>query len=438
MRHLPIFLDLTGRSVLVLGSGEIGARKAEALERAGADVTIRDFFSSALLDGCALAIGADAPEAELQALSREAMRRGIPVNVVDRSELCSFITPAVIDRDPITIAISSGGASPSLARMLRAKIEAAIPPAFGRLAALAGSFQSELRRRLPDVAARRHALDRILTGRAADLVFAGRDEEAYAAFAAELETTETASTGMVYLVGAGPGASDLLTLRAHRLLGEADVIVHDRLVSRAVLDLARRDAERIYVGKVRANHCVPQEDINTLLVRLARAGKKVVRLKGGDPFIFGRGGEEADELDRAGVAYEVVPGVTAALACAAQAKIPLTYRRISRAVTFVTGHTLDGKIDIDFEAVTRPGGTLAIYMGISALPELCAQLQAHGMAAATPAAVIENGGTPHQRTLRCTVGDAAALAPGWASSGPALLLIGDVIGRTSAAAGFVA
>jgi uroporphyrin-III C-methyltransferase/precorrin-2 dehydrogenase/sirohydrochlorin ferrochelatase len=240
---------------------------------------------------------------------------------------------------------------------------------------------------------------------------------------------------MVFLVGAGPGAPDLLTLRAHRLLGEADVIVHDRLVSDAVLDMARRDAERIYVGKARADHCLPQEGINALLVRLAREGRKVVRLKGGDPFVFGRGGEEAEALEAAGIDYEVVPGVTAALACAAQARIPLTHREASRALMLVTGHTKHGEPDIDFAAAARPGTTLAVYMGIATLPRLRDGLLAAGLAHTTPAALIEAGGTAHQRVLRGTLDRLVADAPDWTLAGPVLLLVGEVVGRGAALAG---
>jgi uroporphyrin-III C-methyltransferase/precorrin-2 dehydrogenase/sirohydrochlorin ferrochelatase len=431
MRHLPVFLDLHGRRALVLGAGEAAERKADMLRRAGAELVLATRFSASLLDGCAVAIGADAPEADLQALYETATARGIPVNVVDRPALCSFISPAVIDRDPITIAVSSAGTAPLLARLLRARIEAAIPPAFGRLAALADSFKAELRRRLPDLARRRRVLERAFTGPAADLVFAGQDAAASAAFAAEIDAGEDAAMpGMVFLVGGGPGSADLLTLRAQRLLGEADVIVHDRLVGDAVIDMARRDAERIYVGKARADHCLPQDGINALLIRLAREGRKVVRLKGGDPFVFGRGGEEAEALEAAGIAYEVVPGVTAALACAAQARIPLTHRDAARAVMLATGHTKDGEPAIDFAAAARPGTTLAVYMGIATLPRLRDGLLDAGLPRDMPAALIEAGGTPRQRLLRGTLDDlAAAAAAGWTKGGPVLLLVGEVLGR---------
>lgn len=428
MRHFPIFLDLTGRRVLVIGDGPVAARKAEPLQKSGATVIIRARFNPADLAGCVLAIGADAPDEDVIALSHAAQVAGIPVNVVDRPALCSYITPATIDRDPITIAVSSSGAAPVLARLIRARIEALIPPAYGRLVMLAERFKAEIRQRLPDLAQRRRVLERLLTGRAADLVFAGREDEAAVEFAHILATNEP-SGGMVFLVGAGPGAADLMTIRAQRLLGEADVIVHDRLIGEAVLEMARRDADRIYVGKVRAHHCVLQEDINGLLVRLAREGKKVVRLKGGDPFVFGRGGEEAEALWAEGIAFEVVPGVTAALACAAQAGIPLTHRDAARSVTLLTGHTKEGRLDVDFEPLVRLGGTLAVYMGIVSLPQLRDGLYAHGLARSTPAMLIERGGTPKQRELHGTLDDLVAQCAGWSTNGPTLVMIGAAVGR---------
>ena len=352
-----------------------------------------------MLDGCAVAIGADASDADLLALSEAAKARGVPVNVVDRPELCSFIMPAIIDRDPMTIAVSSGGSAPVLARLLRQRIERLIPSAVGRLAALAAEFTAEIRRRLPDMARRRRVLERLFTGRVAELVLAGEDAAARRHMAAEL-AGDAGCGGAVFLVGAGPGSADLLTLRAHRLLGEADVIMHDRLVGAEILDLARRDAELIDVGKTPGTQCADQATINALLIRLAGEGRMVIRLKGGDPFIFGRGGEEAEALTRAGVPFEAVPGVTAALACAAQARIALTHRGVARSVTLLTGHTRDGVPDLDFAAAARSGGTLAIYMGLATLPRLRDGLLGHGLAPDLPAALIENGGrTP---SVYCT------------------------------------
>jgi uroporphyrin-III C-methyltransferase / precorrin-2 dehydrogenase / sirohydrochlorin ferrochelatase len=433
MQHLPIFLDLAGRTALVLGDGPAAARKAELLRTTGAEVRAAPRFTPDLLAGCALAIGADAPEEDLQALAAAARAANLPVNIVDRPELGTFIMPAIVDRAPLTIAISSGGAAPVLARLLRARIETAIPPAFGRLAALAASLRDELKRRLPDLTQRRRVLETAFTGHVADLVFAGREEDARVAFRRAAAEAEAAPReGIVFLVGGGPGAADLMTLRAQRLLGEADVIVHDRLVGDGVLDMARRDAERIYVGKARAHHCMKQDDINALLVRLAREGRRVVRLKGGDPFIFGRGGEEAEALAQAGVRFEVVPGVTAALACAAQEGIPLTHRAVARTVTFVTGHTQNGTLELDFAPLVRSRTTLAVYMGVVSLPQLRDGLFAHGLDRSTPAVLIENGSTPQHRALRGTLDELVTRAPGWTHGGPALVLIGEAVARGAA------
>lgn len=438
MQNFPIFLSLTGRRVLVIGEGEAAERKADALRRAGGLVDTSSHFNMpgdlGLLDNCALAIGADAPDEDLAALSAAAQARGIPVNIVDKPSLCSYITPSVIDRAPLAIAVSSGGAAPVLARLLRARIEAMVPPAFGRLAALADRYKDELRQRLPDVTRRRRVLERALGGRVADLVLAGDDAAAEQEMQRAIQE-DPDPAGIVYLVGAGPGAADLLTIRAQRLLGEADVIVHDRLVTQDVLDMARRDADRISVGKSKSNHSLPQDEINALLVRLGQEGRKVIRLKGGDPFVFGRGGEEAAALAAAGVAFEVVPGVTAALACAAGAGIPLTHRGDGaagagavRTLTLATGHLVDGALDLDFEALAR-GGTLAVYMGLDSLPALRDGLLAAGLDPSTPAALIERGGRAEQRELVGTLDTLVANGPGWSTGGPTLTMVGAAVGR---------
>lgn len=427
MLHFPVFLDLQGRVALVLGTGEVAERKADLLRQAGATLRFAERFAPELLEGCAIAIGADAEPAELHTLAAACRARGIPVNVVDRPALCTALMPSIIDRAPVTVAVSTGGAAPVLARQLRQRIEAVLPAGLGRVAAMAERCKAAVRQRLPDLAARRRFLDAALSGPAADLAMAGREAEADAALAAALAGADAAPPGVVHLVGAGPGAGDLLTLRALRLLGEADVIVHDRLGTEEVLELARRDAERILVGKSGADHCLRQEEINALLVRLAREGKRVVRLKGGDPLIFGRGGEEAEALAAAGIACEIVPGVTAALACAAGAGIPLTHREAARAVTFVTGHRREGGVDV--AGLARPDQTLAIYMGIAMLPAIRDGLVADGLDPATPAAVIERGGTGRQRVLRGTLQEVTEQAPGWVEGGPALLLVGAAVGR---------
>lgn len=298
MRYFPIFLDLRGRTVLLVGTGQTAHRKAALLERAGAKIRYAEHFTPEALAGCTVAVGASSDESDLKALSAAAQTAGIPVNIVDRPTLCSFIMPAIVDREPITIAIGSGGAAPVLARLLRARVEAAVPPAFGRLAAIADAFRVEIRRRLPDLGARRRLLERLFTGRAAELAFAGREAEARAEFSVAL-AGEPIAGGMVFIVGAGPGASDLVTLRAQRLLGEADVVVHDHRMPGAVMELARREAEQISID--------PAEDVGALLIALGRADKRVVRLILGDVATGG----EADALAAAGVPYEIVPGVSA-------------------------------------------------------------------------------------------------------------------------------
>jgi len=428
MRAYPIFLEVKGRRVVILGGGEAAERRGETFSGLGAIVERVASAAEASLAGAALAIGAAAPEQELVAFHDAAMRLGVPVNVVDRPELCSFITPAIVDRDPLTIAISSGGAAPVLARLLRGRIETWVAPGWGRLAALAERFKAETRRLLPDVVRRRRMLERVFAGQVAELVLAGDEAAAEAAYLSELAGAASgeaaAQAGFVHLVGAGPGAADLASLRALRLLGEADVIVHDRLGTAAVLDLARRDAERIDVGKSQGDHTMPQREINALLVRLAREGRRVVRLKGGDPFIFGRGGEEADALRQAGVAFAVVPGITAALACAASAGIPLTHRASAHAVTFVTAHRRRDDLGIDFPGLLRPGVTLAIYMGLATLARLCAELEAAGFSPAMPAVLVENGGTDRTRVLRGPLAELADRAGDWAAGGPVLILLG--------------
>jgi uroporphyrin-III C-methyltransferase / precorrin-2 dehydrogenase / sirohydrochlorin ferrochelatase len=430
MPATPIFLDLTGRRVLILGEGEAADRRAASYSALGAMVERATQFNPAGLPGCALAAAAGAPEADLQALSQAAQRLGIPVNVVDRPELSSFLTPAIIDRAPILIAVGTGGAAPVLARLLRQTIEAAIAPGWGRLAALAARMQAETRARLPDVIARRRTLERIFTGATAALALAGDDAGAEAAYRAELGMPGT-QQGFVHLVGAGPGAADLVSLRALRLLGEADVIVHDRLGTAEVLELARRDASRIDVGKAEGSHTMPQAEINALLIRLAREGKRVVRLKGGDPFIFGRGGEEIDALRSANIPCAVVPGITAALACAASAGIPLTHRDHAHAVTFVTAHRRRPDLGIDYAGLLRPGVTLAIYMGLATLPKLRDELEAAGFDTNMPAVLVEDGGTEHARVLRGRLTELADRAGAWARGGPVLTLLG---GTANAAA----
>jgi uroporphyrin-III C-methyltransferase/precorrin-2 dehydrogenase/sirohydrochlorin ferrochelatase len=459
MQTFPLFMSLQDRRVLVVGGTEAAARKIELLMSAGAQVTLiaetvvgeiaqlideariswagRAFYDEDLA-GVTLVIVASDDEALQARVSHAAQQRCVPVNVVDRPRLSSFIMPAIVDRAPITIAISTGGAAPALARRLRAEIERTLPAAIGRLARFAEIFREQVRRTLDQPRARRRFWDRVFAGRIGELALAGDEISARRELIRLLDGTrhETApGLGMVHLVGAGPGDPDLLTMKAHRLLQRADVVVYDRLVSDQVLAMARRDAERVYVGKRRANHSMSQDEINDRLVALARAGKSVVRLKGGDPLVFGRGGEEIEALARAGIAVEVVPGVTAALGCAASAGIPLTHRDHAQACIFVTGHRRDGRLDLDWPTLARPRQTVVIYMGVEALPTIAAQLVAHGLPASTPVALIENGTTDRERRIVGTLASIERQAMRARLDGPTLCVVGEVVGLAAAQTG---
>jgi len=448
MDYLPIFLNIREQPCLVVGGGEVAARKTALLLRAGGRVTVLAPALAAAFDGYlaegkvahnagtfrpeavdeyALVIAATDDDAVNRAVADSAKARRIPVNVVDQPALCSFIMPSIIDRSPLIVAVSSGGASPVLARLLRARLESLIPAGYGRLAALVASFRAAVKERIKP-AERRRFWERVLQGPIAELVFSGRDQDARSALQRTIDDPRLSlHGGEVYLVGGGPGDPDLLTFRAQRLMQQADVVVYDRLVSQPVLDLVRLDAERIYAGKERASHTLAQEDINHLLVRLAREGKRVVRLKGGDPFIFGRGGEEIATLMAEGIPFQVVPGITAASGCASYAGIPLTHRDYSQSVVFVTGHLQDGSMNLNWAALAQPRQTIVFYMGLLGIDILCRELIRHGLPATMPAALIQQGTTPQQRVL---VGDLATL-PQIVHQGkvkaPTLIIVGEVV-----------
>jgi uroporphyrin-III C-methyltransferase/precorrin-2 dehydrogenase/sirohydrochlorin ferrochelatase len=451
MQAFPIFLSLRERPVLVVGGGEPAARKVELLLSAGARVTlIADTvvgeiaqliadgriswagrgFEDGDLSGMSLVIVAGDDEALAARVSHAAQRICIPINVVDRPRLSSFIMPAIVDRSPVTVAISTGGTAPALARRLRAEIERALPAAIGRLARFAEIFREQVRRTLERPRDRRRFWDRVFAGRVGELALAGDEIAARRELIRLLDSTrhEKTPAGMVHLVGAGPGDPDLLTMKAHRLLQTADVIVYDRLVSREVLAMARRDAERLFVGKRRSDHALTQQQINERLVSLARAGNSVVRLKGGDPLVFGRGGEEVEALVRAGVAVEVVPGITAALGCAASAAVPLTHRDHAQACIFVTGQRSDGTVALDWPMLARPHQTVVIYMGADNIGTIAARLVEHGLAAETPVAMIENGTTSQERRVVATLATIEQQAMHARFTGPTLCMIGEVIG----------
>ncbi|HEY0635051.1 MAG TPA: siroheme synthase CysG [Gammaproteobacteria bacterium] len=448
MEFLPVFMNLRGRQALVVGGGEVAERKAGLLREAGAVVMLvspelvpalqkevaagtmrhrNKRFEPADLDGMVLVIAATDDEAVNRQISELAQARNLPVNVVDNPELCSFIMPSIIDRSPVQIAVSTGGASPVLARLLRAKLEAAIPSAYGRLAAMVASFRDQVKARFTDTNARRNFWEGVLQGRIAEMVFAGKDEEARKAIEKAIAEGNTGPVGEVYLIGGGPGDPDLLTFRALRLMQQADVIVHDRLISKEVLDLCRRDAERIYVGKERDNHAVPQDQINQLLVDLAKQGKRVCRLKGGDPFVFGRGGEEIETLTQNGVNFQVVPGITAALGTSSYAGIPLTHRDYSQAVVFVTGHLKDGTMNLNWKGLAQPNQTIVFYMGLKGLPVICEQLMAHGLPADLPIALVQQATTPRQRVFTGTLGTMVERIKGEEIKAPTLIIVGNVV-----------
>lgn len=450
MDFLPVFLNIKNRHCLVVGGGDVAARKISLLRRAGGLITViapqlgptlselvekkkivhlATTFSTELAPTYALAIAATDDQQVNEQVAAWAELQHIPVNVVDQPQLCTFIMPSIIDRSPVIVAVSSGGASPVLARLLRARLETLIPASFGRLAMLLEKFRQQAKQRFADMTSRRRFWERVLQGPIAEMVFSGRETAAVTALTALLQHPDTTQlpAGEVYLVGAGPGDPDLLTFRALRLLQQADVIVYDRLVAPAILDLARREAERIYVGKQRADHTLPQEGINELLVRLAKSGKRVLRLKGGDPFIFGRGGEEIETLAEEGVPFQIVPGITAASGCASYAGIPLTHRDYAQSVIFVTGHLKDGTVNLNWPALVQPQQTVAVYMGLVGIETLCREMIAHGKDAGTPVALIQQGTTSEQKVFIGTLATLPNIVEAENVKAPTLIIIGDVV-----------
>jgi uroporphyrin-III C-methyltransferase/precorrin-2 dehydrogenase/sirohydrochlorin ferrochelatase len=450
MQYFPIFLRLQDQSVLVVGGGIVAARKIDLLRKAGAQVTvvapelcatvaelasqklirhIAEEFRPEHLDGMRLAIAATNRQAVNAWVAHQAEVRNIPINVVDDRELSRFIMPAIVDRSPVIVAVSSGGDAPVLTRRLREKLEAFLPSRLGRLAELAGAWRGKVKRRIEDGTQRRKFWERFFDGPAAADVLAGRESQAQESIENALrETNESAWRGEVALVGAGPGDPGLLTLRALRVMQNADVVLYDRLVSPQILELCRRDAELISVGKSAGCAPIPQEQINALLVQHARAGKRVVRLKGGDPFIFGRGGEELQTLAAHGIRFEVVPGVTAAVGCAAYAGIPLTHRDHAQTLTFVTGHHKadGGPGDLDWAMLAKPGHTVVFYMGLQTLDGILTRLREHGAAPSLAAAVIEHGTQNSQRVVFGELSNLQQRVKDAAIGSPALLIVGEV------------
>ncbi|MBO6755099.1 MAG: uroporphyrinogen-III C-methyltransferase [Roseibium sp.] len=447
----PAFMKVKDRRVLVVGHGGEAAAKvrllgetnarievisaaidpdlAAAIEAVGAHHISED-FRPGLLTGAAMVFSAREDEALDKAVVDAARIMGVPANAVDKPDLCDFYTGALVNRAPIAVAITSTGVGPVLARHIRARVEAMLPKATGDLARLAESFRGAAASLITDGALRRRFWARFFSGSVAANLYAGKADTARAE-AQRLLNGMAEEPGFVWLVGAGPGAEDLLTLRAQRLLQEADVIVHDALVPPAVIAMGRRDAERISVGKRKGAHSVPQAEISKLLVELGQAGHKVVRLKAGDPMVFGRAAEEMDALRDAQIGFEVVPGVTAALAAAASAQLPLTLRGVASTLVFATGHNAKSETLPDWAGLALKGATVAVYMGRTVAAAVAGKLMAAGMRAETPIAVIENAAHPDERQFYGTLADLSILSDRNEIDGPVLIVIGEAVGHAA-------
>jgi uroporphyrin-III C-methyltransferase/precorrin-2 dehydrogenase/sirohydrochlorin ferrochelatase len=461
VKYFPVFFDVEGLRVLVVGGGEVALRKVALLERSGAAITVvaprihaelaergaagaiklvvREFIPEDL-DGVRLVIVATSRRAVNRFIATLSEARAIPVNVVDDREASRFIVPAIVDRDPVLVAVSTGGTSPVLARRLRERLEASLPRRLGDLATWLRGLRKTSQDRLRDTDERRRFFETIVDGPAGRRFLAGDPQGALQIAQRLLAATSAAprAAGEVTLVGAGPGDPELLTLKGLRALQDADIILHDRLVSAAVLDLARRDAVKVCVGKAAGAIGTTQEEINDLLIHHALQGRRVVRLKGGDPFIFGRGGEELAALARARISFSVVPGITAALGSAAYAGIPLTHREYAHSVTFVTGHADKNGQQPDWRALTMPGVTAVFYMGVARLGHIVEQLLAHGAGPARPAAIISHGTLPDQQVIAATLGTLQSAACAASPESPALLVVGEVVALGATLAWFTA
>ena len=487
MNTFPLFFKLEDRKVLIVGGGDVALRKADLLSRAGACITvlaptimaeiqallsdskhqlIYENYHKTYMTGARVIIAATDDETLNHQIHADATEINIPVNVVDTPPLCDFIFPAIVDRNPIVIGISSNGKAPVLARLLRARLETLIPQGYGKLAKLAGDFRAEVKSKIPTLTGRRQFWERAFEGQVSELMFAGNETQAAAQLKADLDETaakidrtsnadtqipqtaisvtdskdqpqqhpehsaassEQTPIGEVYIVGAGPGDPELLTFKALRLMQQADIVYYDALVSPQVLDLCRRDADKVFVGKKRSNHAVAQLGINELLVNSAKEGRRVVRLKGGDPFIFGRGGEEIESLRAHGVPYQVVPGITAANAAASYAGIPLTHRDHSQSVRFVTGFLKAGAPNSNFKSFLNTDETVVFYMGLHSLARLTEGLIEAGRNADTPIAIISNASMPNQQVLTGTLATIVAQQEQAQLPTPALLIMGDVV-----------
>ena len=449
MQHLPIFFEIKQQLCLVVGGGEVASRKVSLLLRAQAKVKvvspticeslanlnargeiqfIKKTYSNDELKGVILVVAATNDKQINKQICLDARALNLPVNVVDNPSDGTFIMPSIIDRSPVVVAVSTGGASPVLARLVKNRLESLIPHGYSRLAGLAEKFRNKVKKSLLNNSDKRRFWDSVLQGSVAEHVFAGHMEKAEQIMQEELDKSGSQTVmGEVYLVGAGPGDPDLLTFRALRLMQQADVVVYDRLVAKPILEMTRHDARRVYVGKERDKHAMRQEEINQTLADEAKDGFRVLRLKGGDPFIFGRGGEEIDTLAEQGVPFQVVPGVTAAAGCASYAGIPLTHRDHAQSVTFVTGHLKDNTMNLNWAQLSQPSQTIVFYMGLKGLPVISKELQAHGMPASMPAALVQQGTTQKQRVFTGTISTLPEIALREKPKAPTLIIIGEVV-----------
>ncbi|MCY7294841.1 siroheme synthase CysG [Alteromonas sp. a30] len=454
MRYFPIFVDTQDQDCLVVGAGEVAARKIELLLKTEARIHViapdacntvlqyaqqgriqfeqRRFQDKDVSTQTLIFVATDNNHlnAHIHQIARD---KGIMVNVVDNTPLCRFITPAIVDRSPIVVALSSGGSAPVLLRYIRQKLETVLPHSISKLGTLFQRFRDRVKAAFSDVDARRAFWEEVMEGDVAEHIYNNQETKAETALIQRLTQVESqtaeegAKKGAVYLIGAGPGDPELLTFKALRLMQKADVVVYDRLVSKDILEMVRRDAEKVYVGKAKSNHTLPQGEINQLLVERALAGQRVVRLKGGDPFIFGRGGEEIETLFQYNIDFQVVPGITAATGAASYSGIPLTHRDHAQSVVFATGHLKEDTIDLDWPALVQKGQTLVFYMGLTGLPIICKQLVQHGMPKDMPIALVQSATCEQQRVVTGTLTDIVAKAEQEALKPPTLIIVGSVV-----------
>ena len=448
MDIFPISLKLQQQPCLIVGGGHIAYRKAvllakagaalhvispdidanllEIVEQSGGQYTKAAYSSGFALRDYRLVIAATDDKAVNQAVFEACEAENVLVNSVDDPPHCRFMVPAIIDRSPLVVSIATNGASPVLSRQIRTQLEASIPHGMGKLADFSGKWRAAVKAKIENPDERRIFWEDLYASPLKEQVFNGNAAEADRLIEQALIEWKQPK-GEVYLVGAGPGDPELLTLKALRLMQQADVVIYDRLVSAPIMELCRRDAEKIYVGKARSNHAVPQDGINALLVKYASEGKRVCRLKGGDPFIFGRGGEEIQELFAAGIAFQVVPGITAASGCSAYAGIPLTHRDYAQSVRFLTGHLKEGSPELPWNELVYQNQTLLLYMGLVGLEKICENLIAHGQRPDMPVALVSKGTTPEQKVLVGTLADIASKVAEHQIQAPTLTIIGDVV-----------